>query len=296
MKCLLKLVVMFVLVLVLGVVGLGFLLDPAAEQAVSKGLTAATGCTSSLGAADVGLLSGGVRFERLEVQNPPGFRAEPLLSMGALGVNWDTASLLSDEVQVKDVELSDLVLSLELKGGESNVKPVIDRLRQLSQSSGGGADEPGGPAPEGGGDSGGGGKKVNIEQVRVSGVRTDLHVTGVPGVEGDYSVSVPAFVIEDLGNGENSATLGEWSARILQVTLQKVQEAGAGTFPGEWQTLLTGNLDALKQGALDALKDEAQKQLEGQLENLPEDVKSGIDALKKKSGGLGGLLGGDDKQ
>ena len=102
MKLLLKLALLPVLLFVLLVVGVAVLLDPAAVKAVSGGVSAATGCEAELGSADIGLLDGHVKFDELEVQNPPGFREGPVLSLGHFEANWDTASWSALKVQMSD--------------------------------------------------------------------------------------------------------------------------------------------------------------------------------------------------
>lgn len=292
MKLLLKLALLPILLFVLLILGVAVLLDPAAVKAVSGGVSAATGCDASLGSADIGLLDGHVRFGELEVQNPPGFREGPLLELGTFDAQWDTASLFGDEVRVNGLELDGLRLALELKGGETNLAPILDKLRELSAKSSDSPAEPSdeGPAPEG--DSEGGGKKVHIDQIRIAGVRAELHVSDLPGVDGQYAVDVPEFVIEDLGNGEKSATLTEWSARVLEVVLEEARAAGEGTFPGEWQALLAGGLEGLGDQAVERLEGEAKKWLEENASELPEEVQQGLDALGEHGKELEGLFGG----
>lgn len=293
MKLLIKLVVSLVLVLVLLIIGVGFLINPAVEKAVSGGLSEATGCESSLGSADIGLLAGEVKFAELAIQNPPGFRDGPLLELGHFNASWDTASLFSEEVRVSELELDGLQLSLELKGKQTNLGPLIERLRELSadgaeESPTGGEEQPEAP----GSDKGGGETQLNIERVRIAGVRAELFISDVPGIDGQYAVDVPEFVIENLGNGENSASVTEWSAHILEELLEKVQTAGAGgNFPAEWQALLDGDLDTIKAAAKQELEKQAEKWLDENEDELPADAQKGLDALKKEGVDLDGLFG-----
>ena len=289
MKLLLRLVVFLVLLVVGVVLAAGILLDPAAAKAVSAGVTAATGCESQLGEAEIGLIGGKVRFAELEVSNPPGFRDGALLSLGDLNASWDTPSLFTDEIHVKQLELDGLVLSLQLQGTKTNLDPIIARLRELAAQRGDSEPgEEGEPPTEEGSSDEGAGPKVLIDRVRVAGVRTELSIAGVPGIEGDYAVNVPEFVINDLGNGENSGSLSKWSARILEVLLEQTQSAGEGTFPSQWQDLLGGDLDQLKESALKQLQEEAEGLLEEHADELPEELKGGLDSLKKDVGGLFG--------
>jgi uncharacterized protein involved in outer membrane biogenesis len=289
MKLILRLAFFFLLLVVGVVVGVGVLLDPAAAKAVSAGVTAATGCESTLGEAEIGLIDGNVRFAELEVANPPGFREGSLLTLGDLNASWETPSLFTDEIHVKQLELDGLVLSLQLQGAKTNLDPIIAKLRELASK--GGESQPAGESePSAGGEAEGddAGPKVLIDRVRIAGIRTELSVAGVPGIEGDYGVDVPEFVINDLGNGENAGSVSEWSARILEVLLEQTQAAGQGTFPAQWQELLGGNLDQLKESALKQLEAEAKDLLEEHADELPEELQKGLDSLKKDAGGLFG--------
>lgn len=305
MKLLLRLLVAGVLLVVLLVVLLSFVLDPMARSAVEGGVTHATGSATTLDSAKIALLDGEVAFDSLSIANPPGFSAKPLLSIGHFQASCELGSLLEDEIVVDLLELDGLDLSLELNGTASNVVPLIERLRELTAAGGGGDEAP--PAGEEKPSEGGGGKDVLIKKIRIAGVHTALSITGVPGIEGSYSAEVPEFVIEGLGTGEESGTIAQWSARILEAVLVAAKDA-KGNFPPQYQALLSGDLDALKAGVLKDLGQKGKDLLEEQLGDqvLPDEAKKAIDevledpkkaadeVLKNPKKKLKGLLGGDE--
>jgi len=287
MKLLLKLLVAGVLLVVLLVVGFAFFLDPMARTAVEEGVTHATGSETTLESASIELVAGEVKFDSLEIANPPGFSEQPMLAIGHFEADWDLGSLFGDEIVVNLLELDGLDLSLELNGTESNIGPLIERLRELAASGGDAPGEPTEPSGEPSGE-GEGGPDVFIDKVRIAGVRTGLKITGVPGIEGSYSAEVPEIIIEDLGTGEKSGTVAEWSARIVEVVLVAAQSA-KGNFPAEYQALLAGDLDSLKEGLKKELEGEVKELIE---EQLGDEAKDALDKLKDK--GLDGILGGGD--
>ena len=293
MKCLLKLLAIGVMLVVLLVVAVALLINPVVESAIEGAVGFTTELDTELESADIGILSGDLGFDGLHIANPPGFEEGPLLSLGTFRTTYDLQSLTSDVIQIEEVVLDGLELNLELKGTKSNIQPLLERLRELSRSTGG-TDEGGTPPTEPDSEPSAEGPEVHIGRVKVAGVKAGLRITGIPAIDGVYSINVPPIVIENLGDGEQEGTVSEWTARILEVVMTSAQSAGQGTFPAEWQTLLSGDLD----GIGDALKSEAKEQLEGlldeELEKLPENLTKPLDELKKKNDLLDGILGGKD--
>lgn len=302
MKCLLKLALGGALLVGLLVFGLFTFLDSAIETLLTTGVTYATEQETTLAAVDLDLAEQRASIEGLEIANAPGFRDGPLLRVGEFRTALDPTQDSQEVVRLTELVLDGLELNLELDGTTTNLDPLLQRLEELQQASGDATGEA--PAPEGGSDEPApAGPELSIGRLRVSGLTSRLFVTGLPYGNGDYEVAVPEILIEDFDEAMQQATLAEWSAFVLETLLNSSLSAGQGTFPADWQSLLSGKLEA--GGLLDAqlapLRAEAEQELEKLRDGLMEDPEgtlkeAGEDlekAGKKAKKALDGLFGKD---
>jgi hypothetical protein len=304
MKCLLKLALLGLLLVGLLVAGLVVFLDTALSTAVVQGVTYVTQQETTLESVDASPLEGRLAFEGLEIANAPGFREGPLLGVSGFRAQLDPERIGDDVVRLSELVLDGLELNLELDGTSTNLDPLLARLEALRGDPGaGGEPEPGDPAPPAPEEPAEPGPEISIGRVQISGLRTRLFVSGLPYGNGDYEVAVPDTVIEDFDEEMQQATLAEWTAFLTEVLINSSLSAGEGSFPADWQSLLTGKLETggLLNAHLAPLQQEAQEELkkfrdgllddpEATLEKAGEDLeKAGKDAEKA----LKGLFGKD---
>jgi hypothetical protein len=305
MKCLLKLFVFAVLGIVL-LVGAGIaLVDPMVQAAVTEGVGYTTQQETQLESADIGLFSGKLAFEGLEIANPPGFEETPLLRIGAFRTTLDMAASSRARIELDLVELADLELALELKGTESNVTQLIKRLRDLQEQLKETQPKPGGEAPPKSPSPEQAGPEIGIEKIRISGVSASLRISEVPKISGVYKLDVPDMLLENFSSDMDHATMIEWTAHVLETILTSALTAGEGQFPGQWQGLLAKGLkdEQLMQGDLSGVKKKLELEAKGELDEIIEGVKQdpagqldkSLDKLKKNMNALDGLLGGKKK-
>jgi hypothetical protein len=305
MKCLLKLLVFSVLALIL-VIGAGIaLVDPMVKAAVSEGVAYTTQQETSLDSADVGLFSGELSLEGLEIANPPGFQETPLLRIGKFQTVIDTTATSGERIELDLLQLKDLELALELKGTESNVTQLIERLgriqKQLREKAptsveGSSPDTPGSTQPSASGPT------VGIKRIEISGVKASLRISSVPGIDGVYPLEMPAVILEDFDSSMDQATMVEWTAHVLEQLLTSALTAGEGQFPDQWQGILAQGLsnDALMSGDLKGVSDELTKRaadeldeiLQGAREDPAKQLGESLKKLDKNADALKDLLGG----
>ena len=109
----LKLIVGTVLILALvAIVGVNLLADSAVRVAVETAGTKALSVGVDLDAAKLSITGGALTLHDLTVANPPGYQHDTLLKLRQGDVQVQTKTLLSDEVQIKDIQLDgmDLVI------------------------------------------------------------------------------------------------------------------------------------------------------------------------------------------
>jgi hypothetical protein len=273
MKLIKRLVLLALLLLLLGG-GLAFLLlDPLVRSAIEKGGSVATGTPTTLEKADASFFSGTFGLQGFAIANPQGFRSEPFLALQGARAQWQNGSILSDTLLIDEFTLDGLQLNLERSAAGNNWDKILDSLKKLS---GGGT-----PAQPTEPESGASGRNVTIRKLAIRNTRCALHVSGLPALNGDWKVEVPAIQIEDLrSNGSATEIAGKLTKAVVEAVVKAAASSGKGVFPA------------------DALKD-----LEGGLKqvgkNVLDDVLKGKtdpgDALKQAEKGVKDLLGGKKK-
>lgn len=300
MKCLLRLLV--VAALVLALLGGAFLVlvDKVVQTAVTEGVGYTTQQETHLASADLGLFSGALTLEGLEIENPPGFQQTPLLRVGRFQTVLDYERSSAERIEVDLVELKDLELALELKGSESNVTALLERLGKLrGQPSGSGSEPEDDPEPSAPPEAG---PSVGIGSIAISGVRASLRVTAHPTIDGVYELEMPDVVLKDFDSSMDRASMIEWTAYVLEELLTSALSSGQGQFPPEWQGLLaeglqneeimSGDLEGLGKDLEDQVKREIDQALEGLKKDPAAEIQKGLDKLEEHKGALDGLFGG----
>ena len=287
--------------LLVGLVGLFFLglaakltLAPATRAGVEKGAGSALGVGASLAdvTAGLGLGSSSIGLSGLAFESPKEFPDAPLLDVGEASVDVGTFSLLSDTIRVPSIRLDGLRLHILQDGTRSNLRPILDRIR----NAGAGESE---QAAEEEGKEKGSSKKLSFGTVSVSGVGVSLSLKGVPGLEEkNYNWTAPAFEL-DLSDEANQArvdSIEDLAQRLVEELAQRGMEAAGGSLPPEVSTVIQGDLslkgatDALLKQAEGKLGEKVQGELDGVLDGKLDGVLDG-----KLDGALDGLFGGKKK-
>lgn len=284
MKCLLKLAAIGLLLIALLVGGVFVFLDSAAETLITQGVTFTTQQETTLGSADVQVFSRKFGFQDLEIANPPGFQEGPMLRIASFQTAIDTNGTREGVIDLTELTLDGLELSLELNGKQHNLEPLLARLRELKGTDiaepGAGDPKPTEPsAPTTQEDPG---QEIHIGRIEITNLKSSLRITGIPLADGVYQLDVPDILIEDFDDDMQSATVVEWSAYLLETLLSASLAAGDEVFPQEWQQLFAGGL--LESGLLDGDLEQVQEYIEGlsgeQLDALEQQGKAELDKIE----------------
>lgn len=197
--------------------------DGFARSAMEENLTRAFGTETTVGSVDVGILSGDVTAEGIEVANTEGFDAPRFAALSRLRAETGFTDLLGDTVTVRRVEMEGLELHLERRGTSANFVPVLASVRELRETRRPGA------------------KRYRIDEliVRSTVARVRLGTGG-----GEETVEVPEIRLEDVGAEEGGAALGQVAGAVLEAVLRGVL-ARSGGLPGAVSGLLRGEIEGL---------------------------------------------------
>jgi hypothetical protein len=286
------------LVIVLAVVAVWYYADTVAKTGIERGATYALGVPTTVDEADVGLLGGTLRVEKLTVGNPEGYKTPHLLTVKRSDLGVVTNTLFDETIQVNRFELDGLDMHIEQRPGTSNVSEILDHIKTRT------GDEPGEPDEEPG-------KKVKVDRIVVTNVTAHVQVLPVGGSATTVDVEIPEIVLEDVSTDDpGGVAVSELTRRILPAILAAVIKKGRGTIPDVNLDRLAADLSETTQALGDQARDlveQAGKDVGGLLDDVLKGDKEGggglgetlEGVLKKKDGregdekeGAGGLLDG----
>jgi len=218
----LKLIVGTVLILALvAIVGVNLLADSAVRVAVETAGTKALSVGVDLDAAKLSITGGALTLHDLTVANPPGYQHDTLLKLRQGDVQVQTKTLLSDEVQIKDIQLDGMDLVIEQKGLGNNLQDVIKAAQR-------GEKEPSG-------------KKLFVENLELTNVTVNVKLLPVPGKADTVTLTLAPIKMTDLGRDErlDTATL---TAKIMLAIAAGIAQQGTDVLPKEMINGLTSVL------------------------------------------------------
>ena len=287
---------LLVLLAIVGFAGV-FYINDLVKIGVEKGGSLALGTKTTLGSADVGLLSGKAALNTLAVDNPQGFKAPQFMSLGSGAVEVSLASLRADVVEIPKIELSTIRVALERKDGKTNYKVILDNLAKLQSSSGGGA-TPTPPAD---------GKKFIVKDLKINDVKVTVDMLDTPLPVGSLVVPIDQIHLTEIGTASKGLPMSDIVGIVVRAVLATASANGNGIIPADMLNDLQGQLGAL--GNLDQLGVTLQTKVGTELQKAADNARSQLekglgDATKKIEGDLQkgldnavkDIFGGDKKK
>jgi len=264
----LKLLRIIILVVVVLVVGAVVAVHLFAGRALKAGIETAGTRKLEVGVqvadVDLSLLAGRVGLSNLQIDNPPGYQHERLLELRSGRVEADIGSLLTDTVNIRDIKLDGVVVTLEQRGVTSNnLQDVIAKIRSKHKP-----------------DSG---KKLHIDNLEISNVEVKLKALPVPGKMDTVTLKLKPIKMTDLG-GDKKLDTGALAVKVLVAIAGGIAQQGVDILPEEVIGQMTSELKKL--GDLS----------EALLGKGGEILKEGTDLGKTVTDGLKGLLQPKEKE
>ena len=279
MKTLIKMVAVLLILPVLATVAVALYIDTIAKTAIERGATYALGVETTLGSADVGLLSGTFSMGDLTVANPPRFESPYFTHLQEGSVEVALGSLRKETVELPTLTLSGLDIHLDKREGKANYDVILDNLGRFES----GEDS----------EKEAGGKKFVINEILIQ--RIVVHVQLLP-IGGDLTkldVPIDEIRLRNVGSDtDGSVLMSELTSVIIKAVLAAIVQKGGGLIPGDILGDLGQGLDSLAEIGVDVATGlgEGIKDAGGGLDEVTEGIG---DAIKNIGEGLGGLLGGE---
>ncbi len=278
MKKLVKLLLVVVALLCIGAVILLLNLNRAAKAAVETGGNMVLGVPTTLEKASVSVTDGSFGLDGLVLGSPDGFKAEEIFRLGHGHVEVKLASLLGDEIVVREVVIDGAEITIEMSGGRINWDVIMEGLK-------------GEPSEEEKEELS---KNIRLDRLVFTNGR--IKIEGMP-----VSVPLPTVEIKDIRTAEGTGvTVRNVLVQVVESLRKEVFAAVAkasdlkalGELPGELASaLMKGDIEGGKE-ALESGKDllEAGK---GALEGAEGTLKDTLGGIFGSKDGKGEDEGGE---
>ena len=253
-----------ILILVLvAVTAITLLGDRALKAGIEVAAGNALGVAVSVDDVDLSIFGGEVEFENLLIDNPPGYQYDKLLELTDARIKVEIKSLLSDVVNIEEIKLDGLNVTLEQKGLTSNIQDIVKTIsgKEKEQQK----TEPSG-------------KKLHIDNLEISNVVVKVKLLPVPGKADTVTLKLSPIKMTDLGS-DNKMDIAVLSSKILLAIAEGIAEKGTGLLPDEIMGPLTDQLTDLGEISETLLKEGIKVIEEG--EGLGKGITEGLKGLLK---------------
>jgi hypothetical protein len=238
MRKLVKIAIAVVVLLIVALVALYLAIDSVAKAGIEKGGTYALGVSTRVNGVGVSLLRGRFTMDRLEIDNPKGYRSALLAKSGRWTVDVKTGSLFGDTVVIPRIEVDGIEVNVERRPGGNNISDVIENVKRLSS----------GEKKEG--------RKLKIDSIVIRNVTAHVQVLAVGGDASVITVQVPLIELKNVGSESSGGVIvSDLVAQLFPAIVAGILEKGKGAIPVDLARDLTNSVaDAAKALGKDAAK------------------------------------------
>jgi hypothetical protein len=223
-----KIVVWVIIIVIVVLVAVVLARNLIVKKAVEEGGDYALGVETKLGSADLDLIGSSLKLKNYQVGNPEGFKAGDFMDirLGVLAV--ESGSIFSHEVVVDSLVLDGIDLNFEQIDTKGNYAAILDHIKKLDLGSSSESDQ-----------------KFRIKQVSIRNISVAASLTLMGKEQYAKTFTVENISLQNIG-GDNGATIGEITARVLKAVISKAATVGRSQLPGGFGQ----NLDQLKDKAV----------------------------------------------
>jgi len=222
-RIIVRLLIALLVVVILAVLGVGFFLDKAIKAGIETIGPKVTKVDIKLNSVSLSLLSGRGTINGLVVGNPAGFKTPSAINVGEATLALTPKSLLSDKIIVKTIRVQGPQITYETNLKENNLSKIVANMQEVTGS---GQKEPAKPKESAPAKEAKPGKKLEVDEVVISGGTIHVAVTALGG--GTATVPLPDIHLADLGTGPDGITPEELTVKILGAIEQGTVKAAAG--------------------------------------------------------------------
>lgn len=193
-KWILRITLGLLALIVVALVVLFFSLNTLVRSGVVYGGKYATGQDTALNAADLSLTGGTLQLSGLDIANMSGYTAPDILVMKSCAVMVTPSSLLSSTVDVENITIDGLEITLEQNGLKNNLNDLMAAIQKNTAAASGAPGGPAGAAP-GNAQSPTPGKQLKIGVLKLTNSKVHVRANGI-----NLDLSLPDLEIKDPTN------------------------------------------------------------------------------------------------
>lgn len=286
------LIVVLVVIVIVAVVGVFIYADQITKVGVETAGSKALGVKTTVEDVDLMLLGGALEMGNLAVANPQGYQIPNLMQIGQFQAAVDIGSLRSETIEIRNIEFTNLQLTIEQKGLTNNVNEILEHLKSLQQNQ---------PETEPQADEGVSKKGLRINRIHIEGGQVHVKLLPVPGQVDKLTVNLGPITLEDISDDSNKAALtATVIRRVMVAILQATVEMVGSDLPAGLLNSLEGSLAGMTNlvgSVTTELSTAAGDVIKGATEGMGKAVEDAGKALEEQGQGLlnlpGQLLGGE---
>lgn len=237
MKKLLKIPLIILLVILILVFAAVIAIDSFADSALKIGIeTAATRTLNvrvSIEDVELSMLGGKIGIDNLSINNPPGYQYDKLLELEKAKIEVEIKSLLSDVVNIKNINLNGVNVVLEQRGIHTNnlqdiISSIGTKKKQTPKADG---EKPYSEKPHKE-EAKRAGKKLHIANLEISNITVKVKPLPIPGKLDTIILKLSPIKMTNLGSDDKLDTAG-LSAKILRAIAEGVTKEGVKVLPSD---------------------------------------------------------------
>jgi len=213
-----------ILILIVAVVLIvGFRLDDIVKAGIETFGPKITQTTLTVRSVNIGILTGAASVNGLVLGNPTGFQSPTAVSVEKTSVSVAPASVLSDKIVIKTVEVRSPDITFEGNPfGANNLKKIMDNVNAFAGSAG---TTPTANAPAQAG-ANKPAKKLEVDDFLITGAKVHAQInTGILNKE--INLTLADIHLTGLGQGAAGITPAELTQKVLgQITTSTIEALG----------------------------------------------------------------------
>jgi len=243
LKFLVGLVVVLVVLVLAAILTLPLTIGPIVKTAASVGGPKALGVPVSVGDVKLSPLAGSLIVSQVKVGNPQGYSAKDAFAVDKVEIDLKLASLMSDTIVVKKIQIDAPAISFESKNGKSNFDAMLSNAKKSSEEE---KTKKTGEKKAG--------KKVVIDEFSLNNAKVSFASGLTLGKA--VTIPVPSVTLHDIGKSSGGTSFVDALTEVMNGIVGGLSQAVTGA-AGQANDLLKGALKGsgdVSKSAKEALK------------------------------------------
>ncbi|MDD5135256.1 MAG: hypothetical protein PHP01_07590 [Phycisphaerae bacterium] len=243
-------------IVIIAVLAAPFFINGILKVAIEKAGSKQLGVGVSVDKVNLNIASGTITISGLAIKNPRDYEYEHILKVGTIAVKADVKSLLSDTVEVNQVDLKDTAVVIEQKGLSSNLNDILKSMPKSKKET-----KPAAETKTG--------KNLHIASVDINSIAVTAKLLPIPGKSDSVTFNIKHLHFSDIG-GAKKTTLADFTGKIFTEIAAAVATQGAGIIPADVLGSVNQSLESVNKAGEEILKtgQQAGEEIEKATESL----------------------------